>query len=339
MKKILILLVIILTLLTTGCKSEKDNDEIIGRVSYDYFDTVSYIYNYSSDSKETFEQVSNEVFDILNEYHKLLDIYHEYEGLNNLFTINHHPNEIIKVDKKLITFLKYCKEIYYLTDGTCNIMLGSVLSIWHDYRNEGNKVPDIQILQDANKHTSFDALVIDEENNTVMLNDDLASIDVGAIGKGYAIEKCAQYLREQNKNGYVLNVGGNICTIGTKKSGDAWLTGIRNPRVDDAFSLEIYLSNTTCVTSGDYERYYCVDGIRYAHIIDPKTLFPASYFASVTVICDDSALADALSTSLFCMNKEDGKQLVEKIGNVDVIWIDENQNVYYTKNLESKIKK
>jgi thiamine biosynthesis lipoprotein len=155
---------------------------------------------------------------------------------------------------------------------------------------------------------------------------------VGAIGKGYATEQAARMLIERGVSSYVLNVGGNIRVIGEKTNGDGWVTGITHPdrSSSEQFITKVIIKNTSLVTSGDYQRFYTVDGVRYHHVIDQETLMPADHFTSVSIFTPDSGLADALSTALFCMSYEDGLALVESIGGVDVIWVDKEYNVRYT---------
>ena len=190
--------------------------------------------------------------------------------------------------------------------------------------------PEAEALAEANLHTDISSLEIDAENCTVRISDPLASIDVGALGKGYATEKAAQYLKDLGTESYVLNIGGNIRIIGTKVDGSGWKTGIKNPADTSTFASYITISDTSCVTSGDYERYFMVGGKKYHHIIDKDTLMPADYFSSVTIITPDSGLADALSTALFSMSYEDGLALVQKLGGVDVLWITSDGTQYMT---------
>lgn len=313
-----------------GCAGREETAaEPRGKAYFTYFDTVSYVYDYAGDPAERFEELSAGASAILEEYHKLFDIYHEYAGLNNLCTVNRQAGgQAVKVDKKLLDFLLYARELYRDTDGEMNVMLGAVLSIWHEHREAASEdpdaasVPELKELQAAAEHTDMSLLEIDEEACTVRLADRAASLDVGALGKGYAVERAAEYLRQQGAGSYVLNVGGNIRIIGTKPDGSGWITGVKDPLdPDGAFALRLALEDTACVTSGVYERYYTVDGTRYHHIIDKDTLFPAGYFASVTVVTPDSALADGLSTALFCMPYEEGLSLVESLGDVDALWI------------------
>lgn len=313
----------------TGCLNSVNNDSIKKLSNYDCFNTVSYVISYANDNEEVFNNNCDEVFSILKEYHRLFDIYHEYAGINNLCTLNKNAGkEAIIFDKKLIDFLLYCKDLYALTNGKTNVMMGAVLKLWHDEREAASdnpnsaKLPDMENLKKASLHTSIDLLEIDTEKNTVRISDPDALIDVGAIGKGYATEMSAQFLEEKGCNSYVLDIGGNIRIIGTKIDGTGWLTGIKDPINRGEYSFFTRISDISCVTSGDYERYYTVEGKRYHHIIDSDTLMPSEYFASVTIFTKNSGLADALSTALFCMSYEDGLELVNNLEEkVDVLWI------------------
>ena len=302
-------------------ESEKaESFEPKGMVYYSFFDTVTYIYSYANDSAERFDSLSADCAHILKEYHELFDIYHEYEGINNLCTLNKNAGkEPVEIDERLETFLRSAKELYYETDGEMNVMMGSVLSLWHEAREDGTYIPPDEVLNNANEHTGIESLVI--ENGTASIKDENASIDVGAYAKGYATEQCAKYLREQGADGYVLNVGGNICIIGSRIDGTGWKTAIKDPEDPNGSYCEmLYISDTSCVTSGVYERYFTVDGVRYHHIIDKDTLYPAGFYASVTVLCSDSGLADALSTALFCMDESKGADLASKM-DAEVLWV------------------
>ena len=312
-----------------GTSTEAQSVKPQGMVYYTYFDTVSYVYSYAGDPAEQFEDRSAEVSTILLEYHQLFDIYHEYSGITNLCTVNKNAGgEPLKVDRKLIDFLLCAREMYELTDGEMNVMLGAVLRLWHDCREAATEnprnasIPEETALRAAGAHTGIELLEIDEENGTVRIADPLASIDVGALGKGYATERAAEYLESVGAEGYVLNIGGNIRCIGDRPDRSGWKTAIRDPAQDgQGYACKIRIRDTACVTSGVYERYFTVKGQRYHHIIDRDTLYPADYFASLTVVTRDSALADALSTALFCMSAEQGMALAESIGGVELLWI------------------
>ena len=316
--------------------------------SFDYFDTVSYIIGYES-SVDEFSDVSVEVLDLLGEYHKLFDIYNEYEGMVNLCTINKNAgNAPLKVDRKIIDMLIYAKDMYVVTDGTMNVAMGSVLSIWHDYRTEGSnnpgkaELPPMEKLTEAAKHTNIDDIIIDDVNCTVYLADPDMRLDVGAFAKGYAVEMVARMLEEKGKTNYVINVGGNIRTTGTKADGGAWKTGVENPTGDYEVPYIEYLDLVDCaiVTSGSYQRYYLVGGKRYHHIIDPDTLMPSEKgFYSVSIICNDSALGDGLSTALFCMTLEEGMALINSLDGVEAMWYTTDEVKYYSNGFDQYISK
>ena len=325
----------------TACGKPAVNRDPKGKAYFSYFDTVSYVYSYAEDSAEEFDARSAEVSAILYRYHQLFDIYHEYSGINNLCTINRLAGgEPVAVEQELIDFLLYARELYDRTGGEMNILLGAVLTVWHDCRTEASENPsaarlptEAQLLEAA-KHTDISLLEIDTQNSTVRLTDPEASIDVGALGKGYATQKAAERLEQLQASGYVLNIGGNICIIGRKPSGESWTTGVRDPRNPDGpFAATLTLADTSCVTSGNYERYYTVDGKRYHHLIDKDTLWPADYVASLTVITKDSGLADALSTALFCMPYEEGLALAESFGDVEVLWVFSDGTLKHTPGL------
>ena len=148
------------------------------------------------------------------------------------------------------------------------------------------------------------------------------SLDVGAIAKGYATEKVADMLEGQGISHVLLDIGGNIRAIGDKPDGTLWRLGLQNPDLDsdENYVHIIELESTSLVTSGDYQRYYTVNGKRYHHIIDPQTLMPSDRFTDVSVIYEDSGISDAMSTALFNMDIEEGKALAESVG-AEVLWI------------------
>ena len=310
----------------SSCAKPKEK---FSEYSFDYFDTVTTITGYA-ESREKFDAVADDVLAQLGEYHRLYTIYHRFEGLENLCTINElvgGEHRTVTVDARVIDMLTYAKDMYELTDGRVNIAMGSVLSIWHEYRQIGMsdpaeaQLPPMDKLTAAAEHTDIDCLVIDRENSTVTITDPQMRLDVGAIAKGYATEMVARSLEDKGISGYILNVGGNVRTVGGKADGEGWTVGIEDPTEEKDYVAYLALDGESLVTSGSYQRYYLVDGKRYHHIIHPDTLMPAEGYLSVSVLTDNSAKGDALSTALFCMSLEDGMALVESIEDTEAQWI------------------
>lgn len=299
----------------------------------DVFDTMTKIVGYAKNEQE-FKQQAQMIHDQLLEYHKLYDIYHNYEGINNIKTINDNAGKApVKVDKRLLDLIILSKTAENFSNDKINIAFGAVLSVWHQYREEGlddpdnAKLPPMELLKEKNQHTDINNVIVDEQNSTVYLKDPEMRLDVGAIAKGYATERVSEYAQEHGFKNGMFSVGGNIRTIGDKLDGknndNTWSVGIQNPDLESQ-KKNLYilgLNDCSLVTSGVYERFYTVDGKQYHHIIDPNTLMPSEYFLSVSIVCKDSGLADALSTSVFNMPYEDGLKLIESMKDTEALWV------------------
>lgn len=304
------------------------------------FDTVTRIVAYMPD-KEGFMGFAQFVYDNLETYHQLYDIYNDYDGINNIKTINDNAGIApVKVDARIIDLLLLARQMYQKTEGKVNVAYGAVLSIWHRYRTAGiedplnAKLPPINQLQAAAAHTNIDNMVIDQSNQTVYLTDPNMSLDVGAIAKGYAVEQVCLLAQREGYTTGLISVGGNVRAIGTKDGDEQdWNVGILSPDTDtearDNMAI-VYLSDRAVVTSGDYERYYTVDGVNYHHIIDPDTLYPAQYYTMITIIGPNSGEADALSTALFCMPLEQARAYVENRDDMEALWVLKSGELVYS---------
>lgn len=313
-----------ITFLLTGCRSSgtaKDhtssNEKSIYNESYaDLFDTYV-VFTIYGISEEDFYEVSAGLHDYLLAFHQETDIYNTYEGMTGLGDINEHAGkEPIKVSSQLMDFLHFCIQAETDTLGTVNVMLGSVTSLWHEARETGI-LPSSDLLQEASEHTDISLLQLDDEAMTVLITDAEASLDVGALAKGYAGRLAKQYLADIGIENYLLDLGGNILTSGCPQGTgrDKFTIGLQDPtKPTGSYKETAQLSSECAVTSGDYQRFFEVDGIRYHHIIDPSTLLPGTLHHSVTVIHEDSAIADMLSTALFLLSEEDGLELADRFG-------------------------
>lgn len=318
-----LLLLCVLPLALAGCGGPRRHDKTF----YTYFDTVTTVVGYGSG--RDFDAACALVEDTLETYHRLCDIYHEYSGMSNLRTVNLRAgDEPVAVDGKLLDVLEFGKSVYQETEGRCNIALGAVLSLWHGCRETalagGEAVlPGDGALREAARHCNIDDLVLDRAAGTVFLSDGAMSVDLGAVAKGYAVEQAARALEEAGYSGYALSVGGNVRTLGPKGDGTPWIAGVQDPDTDSgsAYVLRLSLTDASLVTSGSYQRFYEVDGVRYHHIISPDTLYPENEFLSVSILCADSAWADALSTAVFTMDFSSGFDYVNQMEGVEACWI------------------
>ena len=344
-KTLLTILLFIITLLASSCNKEVKKYD--GSFLF-LFDTITEVSAYAK-SEDDFKEFTNFIHDELEIYHRLYDKYNSYEGVNNIKTINDNAGKgPVIVDQKIIDLLKYSIDAYKMTNGTLNIAMGSVLEIWHDYREEGindplnSKLPPKELLEEANSHTDLDNLIIDESKSTVFIKDSKMRLDVGAIAKGYAVEQVAQSAIEKDYNNFLLSVGGNVRTVGGKgKEQTPWHVGIQNPdKESEKYSLfTLALKDLSLVSSGNYERYYTVEGRKYHHIINPASLMPSEYFAAVSIICQDSGQADLLSTAIFNMSYEEGLELIEGLDNTEALWVFNDYSMKYSDGFEDLIRK
>lgn len=341
MKRQICLWGLILGLVLCGCsQGESQTEQSQYTATFlTLFDTVTTVVG-RAESQEAFTQTAQQIHDELLIYHQLFDIYESYDGISNLKTINDAAGvEPVQVDRKIIDLLLDCKTYYVLTDGRVNVVMGSVLELWHDAREKGINdpqhaaLPDEQALRRASEHMSQDCLVIDEEASTVFLSDPEARLDVGAVAKGWATQRVSEGAPE----GLLLSVGGNVCATGPKTKDTPWVVGIQDPDGGDNYLHTLEVSKGSVVTSGDYQRSYFVDGTRYHHIIDPDTLYPGTLWRSVTVVCQDSGLADALSTALFLLPMEQGLALAEEYS-WEAMWVNQDGERFYSPGFEEWIR-
>jgi len=330
---------LLLAVLLSGCSVRQPERKQYTATFLTLFDTVTTIVG-RAESEEAFTEQAQAVHDALLEYHRLFDIYSEYEGIRNLKTVNEQAGDgPVRVDERIIALLLDCRAYWETTEGSVNAAMGSVLQLWHEARADGIDnpanayLPDAAALTEAAAHMDFSDVIIDEVASTVYFADPALRLDVGAIAKGWAVQRVC----EQLPPGMLVSVGGNVCATGPKtEDGAPWVIGIQNP-AGDGYLHTINVTGGCVVTSGDYQRTYAVDGVLYHHIIDPRTLYPSAQWRSVTVVCDDSGTADALSTALFVLPWEDGLTLLERYG-AEAMWVNTDGELFYSPGFETLIR-
>ena len=298
--------------------------------TFDYFDTYSMLTTYCP--RQEFVACTAEFDSILEKYHRLFDIYNSYDGTVNLKDLNEKAHlSPVAVSEELFDALTLAKELYTVTNGRFNVAIGALTSIWHDAREHSTKNPDDayiptqEQINEALSHTDISSLVLDAENKTVYYSDPELLLDFGAIAKGYVASVLYERFIELGIESFIINLGGNVASHGTKPQNKPWVIEIENPFDDKSlgYGNPIELNDTTVVTSGSYQRYFTYNGVQYSHIIDANSGYPTDIFASVSIQApsNKSALADALSTALFCMPYEEGLAIIEGLDGVEALWI------------------
>ncbi len=267
------------------------------------------------------------------ECNELFDAFNTYPDKVSLKEINDAPrNTPVEVDEKVIEVLQDSANAHGVNP-KFDVSQGKLTMLWKQaFEAKTPALPDAAAIEAAKNPDSMNAVVV--KDNTITLTNEAAALDFGAIAKGYTTQLAADRLLEAGLDYGFLNAGGNVVLIGEKPNDEDWVVGIQNP--DESDSLLVYRNRkpTCLVTSGDYQRYMEVDGVRYAHIIDPDTGYPAANMRSVTVIHDDSAYCDAMSTALFCTTVEEGQKICEEF-DLDAIWIVDKGTVDLTPDLST----
>lgn len=313
--------------------SIRQYSETLTDVGFDTFVTYT-----ETTDEETFQTHLDYIKQQFSHYNELFDYYHTYDDLNNLKSINDAAGKnAVQVEKPLLECIQNAYSFYEHSDHF-DVTQGSLLQVWHTYRDEGIKkneigengsLPTDEELILAYNKDHWKAIEIDEKNCSIFIQDASVSIDLGGIAKGYTVQKIYEDLCDMGVSSAILNAGGNVMLIGEKNNQEPWLVGIQTPSTSEIESTNVAVVSLTgshaVVTSGDYQRYYKVNDVFYSHIIDPTTLYPAHYMRSVTVIADNSTTADALSTTLFTMSYEEGSALLEQLESKGIsaqaIWV------------------
>lgn len=282
------------------------------------FDTIVTLVAYT-DTQEEFDHCLSIVQDEMTRLNRVFDAYHTYDGISNLCLVNQQAGqEEVSAEKELIALLLRVREWRSLYSTAVNPAMGQVLSLWHEAR-EAKALPDASALREASSHCGYEDLLIDERAGTIAFADSQLKLDVGAVAKGYAAQLTAEKLRENGYDSFILNAGGNVVCGSAADGRDCWNIAVE--AADGVSTLGIVgVSNLAVVTSGDYQRYFTLNGTRYHHLIDPVTLYPARYMHAVTILHADSGLADFLSTAAFLCPYEESRALIDSIPGAEACW-------------------
>ena len=304
----------------------------------DAFDTVT-VFKLYTPSRETADGWADALHAEMVRLHELFTIYDDAAETVNLKSINEAGGQTTKVPDEIFSLLELGKKAYTLTDGKVNMAMGGVLRLWHTARTAALEdaknayLPSKQSLKDAFVHCDIQDVILDVSEKTVRLSDSVL-LDVGAFAKGYAVQLMADYAKEMGVANALLSVGGNVVAIGDKV-GSPYRIGIEDPANPQSHLHVVNLKDRALVTSGNYQRYFTVDGVQYHHLIDPDTLYPANLWASVSVIGPDSGMADVLSTALFLLPQENGAALLKTAGDYEAVWVNHEGACFYSENFKT----
>ena len=339
-------LFILLILTLSACKSEPIRySNVLIDVGFNDAPVTFVAYTENESEFKQYQEILRNELLVLGQ---LFDKYNNYDGINNLKTINDNAGiKAVEVDQVLIDLVKFAKEYYTITQNTFDISMGSVLEVWHNYRDDGKifnssdpveygNVPSLAELEAAKECVSWDFIEINDENNTIYINNACASLDVGGIAKGFSADIVTAKLIEAGLQTAIINIGdSSIITVGSKPNGDEWGVGIAQPKknvlIADTSVDTLYFEGSIHIsTSGDNQNYYIAkDGKTYHHLIDSNTLFPVvTDLHSVTIATSLSAgAAEALSKAMFILPYEDALKLLNKLKQenpnevIDAVWV------------------
>ena len=291
-------------MLLCGCSSANAKDQTYSDTLYD---TVVKVQILDPVNKNVMSGLKS----LCQKYNTMFSMY--VEG-SDIYNINHAQGMPVAVSSDTATLIK--KGIYYgdLSNGSFDITIGSVSQLW-DFTSGSGTVPDADAIASALSHVNYKNISVSD--NTVQLLDPNASIDVGAIAKGYIADRIKDYLKKNGVKHAVIDLGGNILLLGSKTDGSKYNIGIQKPFGE----------------TGIYQRYFEADGKIYHHILDPRTGYPCeNTLYSDTIITDSSLTADALSTVCYLMGYEAANDLIDQLENVDALFITNDNEIHYTKN-------
>ena len=293
---------------------------------YDAMDTFSSIrISGGKDAKEAILECEK----IIYKYDKMLS---PTKPDSQIYKLNNADSEV-KVLPEVMDLIYNCKSFYEDTNGKFDITIGALSSLWSDtFLKE--TIPDDREIKALAEITDYSGLLIDKDNQTIKKASPKQQISLGSVAKGYIADRIYEYLDNKNIKDVTVDLGGNIYVSGKKRNGENQKVGIQDPNDTDNIVGTVSIEEGFVVTSGDYQRGVQIGDVRYHHLLDAKTGYPANNgLRSVTIVSKNGFLADALSTACFLSGLEDGAELSKKYG-VDAIFITDDK-IYYSKNLES----
>jgi len=291
--------------------------------------TVVEITVLGEDEEELLRAV-NAAFDRMAEIEAVAD---RYTGDSEISRMNRTAADgPVFVSDDMIEMLLMAGALSERTEGAFDITIAQLLDLW-GFTNEP-RLPAPEEIEALLSSVCHSCVVVDDENMTVYYDAPDLSVDLGGIAKGYAVDEAVKVLKSLSVTSAVINAGGDMAVVG-KKGDVPWRIGIQHPRDSQELIAVLDIADRSVVTSGDYERFFFTDGVRYHHIIDPRTGYPAGMTMSVTVVTDNTAVADALATAYFVMGPEKALETARRADGIDILVVDSDGNLTHTDGLSS----
>jgi thiamine biosynthesis lipoprotein len=241
----------------------------------------------------------------------------------------------VHVDKEMFDLVYRSTRISELTQGAFDITYGSIdKSLWNFDKNM-TSLPDKETAKRLVHLINYKNIVLDKDHSSVFLKNKGMRIGFGGIGKGYAAEKAKHLLKAKGITSGIVNAAGDLTTWGHQPNGKAWTIGIAAPEDPNHHPFSaLEITNTSVATSGNYEKFAIINGKKYSHTIDPKTGYPVSGIKSVTIICPDAEIADAMATPVMVMGIEAGLSMIDQMRHIDCVIVDDNDRIHTSKNIK-----
>lgn len=318
------ILVIIICILFCGCQIKNDMAEI------QMFAMDTFI-----DLKAQGENGEKALLEAEKEINRLEKLFSPTIEQSEIFVINQYAaKQTVTVSKDTFDLIEKAKEYCNITEGAFDITIAPVVKAW-GFTEEVKRVPSDEEIQQKLQLVDNNKLHIDKQNSTVYLEYENMSIDLGGIAKGYASDKVNEILKKNGVSSAVISLGGNVSVTGKRPDGTKWRIAVQDPMNSEGYVGILNVEDTSVITSGVYQRFFEQDGKKYHHIIDTKTGKPTQTgLLSVTIVCDDGAMADALSTSVMVAGLQKGSELWRKLDNFGMIVITDSNEMYISEDIE-----
>jgi len=239
----------------------------------------------------------------------------------------------VKVSKELYDLIYRSLKVSALTNGAYDISFAGMEPLWKFDGQEVYRFPDSARLAKAAQIANYKKILLNSAKSTVFLAEPGMKIGFGSIGKGYAANQAMSVMKAFGINSGMVNAGGDLITWGKNKEGKAWSIGIADPNAKDQMFAWLSIQDMALVTSGDYEKYFIYRNERYGHILDPRTGYPSKGIKSVSILCQDVELADALATAVYVMGEQKGMALIDQLNGIEGLIIADDDQVLQSKNL------